>query len=254
MVADDDTRAGEAAGGLPVSGPGSAQCRDLGAVVMRGVWDFDGYVRSINPGHQIVLGWSFKELSSVPSWEFVHPDEQDWLKRCQQMLRTRSDALFGVDLRILSRDGTYLWTRWNARSMPGRRRIRLDGVVISDRAPGQTSPPALVGCWEWHLGTDTATWSQEMFELFGLPARTSVTRDAWLSRTHPADRRPIQRAIQRTLVRHQPFSADHRVQRRCGRCRILHSAGRVITDEHGDPRGIRGITQDRTQHVEAASR
>lgn len=242
MVTTEDQRGDGSPDDVPWRMPGSARCRDLVAVVMRGVWDFDGYVVSINPGHQIVLGWSLQELSSAPSWEFVHPGEQDWTKRCRHRLRARAQALFGVQPRILGRDGTYRWTRWNARAVPHQQRVYADGVEITDAHRRQSSPPALVGCWEWHLPTDTRTWSEEMFHLYGLPAQTRITRDAVLARIHPADRDPVQEAIQRSLTRVAPFTVDHRVQRPCGRCHVLHCAGRVITDEHGTPHRVRGIT------------
>jgi PAS domain-containing protein len=44
--------------------------------VLTGVQDFDGYTVSINPVYQAVLGWSVEELSSVPYWELLHPDDQ----------------------------------------------------------------------------------------------------------------------------------------------------------------------------------
>jgi PAS domain-containing protein len=34
---------------------------------------------SINAAHRAVLGWSLDELSAVPFWELVHPDDQQLL-------------------------------------------------------------------------------------------------------------------------------------------------------------------------------
>lgn len=221
-------------------------------LLMRSVWDFDGYIVSINPAHHIVLGWSIEELSSAPSWEFVHPDNQDWMKRCQRLLLTRSEALFGLELRMLRRDGTYQWTRWNARSVPQQRLLCLDGIEITDHEQTEATPPMLVGSWDWHIRTDTATWSDEMFQIFGLTRPTRVTKDTVLARVHPADRDPLLRAIHRSVACAEPFSTDHRVQHPQRGYRVLHSVGRVITDADGNPQRIRGITQDLTDHTATA--
>ncbi|HEY6558016.1 MAG TPA: PAS domain-containing protein, partial [Polyangiaceae bacterium] len=50
-----------------------------------------------------------------------------------------------------------------------------------------------IGSWEWDLGTNIVTWSDELYRIYGLePQSCSVTFDAFLSRVHPDDRAHIQ--------------------------------------------------------------
>ena len=224
----------------------SARRRDL-PLVMRSVRDFDGYVVSANPAYHTVLGWSIEELSSVPYWELLHPDDQDHtVEDSQQMLLTGPGSLIGLEVRMLSRDGTYRRVRWNARSVPQHERLYAVGVDITDSEPIETGKRVLIGSWDWHIPTNTATWSDGMFEIYGLAPGPPCSREAAVARIHVDDQAAVTRAIQRSLASKEPYVADHRIVHPSGDIRWLHSAGRVIIGDNGDPERIRGITQDVT--------
>src|ERR1700732_1073116 len=66
------------------------------SAVLACVRDFDGYTVSINPAYRAVLGWSVEELSSVPYWELLHPDDQDRSVEVRQwMLLSGPGCVFG---------------------------------------------------------------------------------------------------------------------------------------------------------------
>src|SRR5262245_61940036 len=48
---------------------------------------------------------------------------------------------------------------------------------------------AHVGSWEWDVGQDRVTWSDELYRIYGLDSRTfAATYQAYLERVHPDDR------------------------------------------------------------------
>jgi len=65
--------------------------------VLTCVRDFDGYTVSINPAYQAVLAWSVEELSSVPYWELLHPDDQD--RSVEALSRHRHSPLDPIPVR-----------------------------------------------------------------------------------------------------------------------------------------------------------
>jgi len=244
MAANDDELAAE---WPPTPSTQDSARRGDRSLVMRTVRDFDGYVVSANPAYHTVLGWSIEELSSVPYWELLHPDNQDHtVEDTQQMLLTGPGSLFGLEVWMLSRDGTYRRVCWNARSVPQQERVYSVGVDITDSEPIETVKRVLVGSWDWHVPTNTATWSDGMFEIYGLAPGPPYSQEAAVARIHVDDQTAVTRAIHRSLTSEEPYVADHRIVHPSGDIRWLHSAGRVIVGDNGDPERMRGITQDIT--------
>jgi PAS domain S-box-containing protein len=251
MTANDDELAAEWPPTPNTQDP--ARHRDQ-LLVMRVVRDFDGYVVSVNPAYQTVLGWSIEELSSVPYWELLHPDDQDHtVENSQQMLLSGPGSLIGLEVRMLSRDGSYRLVHWNARSVPQQERVYSVGVDITDSEPIETGKRVLVGSWDWHIPTNTATWSDGMFEIYGLAPRPPCSREAAVAHIHVDDQAAVTRAIHRSLTSEEPYVADHRIVHPSGDIRWLHSAGRVIIGNNGDLERMRGITQDVTARPESRS-
>jgi PAS domain S-box-containing protein len=211
------------------------------------VWDFDGYTLSINPACQDVLGWSVEELSSVPCWELLHPDDQDWsVEARQRMLLSGPGRLLDHRIRMLRRDGTYRCIRWDIHSHQEEQRMHLVGVDITDHEPIVTGKRVLVGSWDWHIPTNTATWSAGMYEIYGLAPGSGCSLETALQRLYIDDQATVERTIRRSLTSGEPYTADHRIVHPDGGIRWLHSAGRVFLDQHGDPERMRGLTWDVT--------
>lgn len=214
---------------------------------MTGAWDFDGYAVSINAVYQAVLGWSVEELSSVPYWELLHPDDQDRAVEVRQrMLLSATGCVSGHEVRMLRRDGTYRRTQWDIRSNPQKERMYLVGVDISDQEPFVTGKRVLVGSWDWHIPTNIATWSDGMFEIYGIPPEPACSQETALQRLYVNDRAAVERAIRHSLASAEPYTADHRIVHPDDGIRWLHSAGRAFLGENGDWQRMRGLTWDVT--------
>lgn len=82
----------------------------------------DGYFKRLNPEWTTVLGWSLEELKARPFLDFVHPDDRQATQVEVVKLAEGADSI-AFENRYLCRDGSYQWLRWNARPVPGRRRI-----------------------------------------------------------------------------------------------------------------------------------
>lgn len=213
-------------------------------MVVRTVRDFDGYVVSANPAYHAVLGWLIEELSSVPYWELLHPDDQDHtVEESQQGLLAGPGSLFDREVRMLSRDGTYRRVRWNAQSVPQQELVYSVGVDITGPEPIKTAKRVPVGSWDWHIPSDTTIWSEGMFEIYGLAPGPPCILETAVARIHVDDQAAVTRAIHRSLATDEPYITDHRIVRPSGDIRWLHSAGRVIKGDNGHPERMRGITQ-----------
>ena len=113
---------------------------------MRAVQDFDGYLLSTNGAYEAVLGWSLDELSTVPFWELVHPEDQDRMMEDREQLLLQGPGRMVADrVRMLCRDGTHRLIRWDLWANAEEERIYLAGADVSDEESFVTDKRFLVG-------------------------------------------------------------------------------------------------------------
>jgi PAS domain-containing protein len=199
------------------------------------------------PAYHAVQGWSVEELSSVPYWELLHPNDKDRSVELSSgccsvdpgaCSTIRSDAVPGRRLSMCS-VGHPVEPR-KAAHIPrrhGHHRSRTD-------RHRQTCPGRLLGLAHPHQHRDLVT--QYVRDL----------RDSTRGDLQPGDR-PATLVRQRSrgcrtghparLTTAEPYTADHRIAHSNGDIRWLHSAGRVFRGENGDPQRMRGLTWDVTE-------
>jgi len=112
----------------------------------------------------------------------------------------------------------------------------------------ETQRLAHVGSWERDLATDIITWSDELYDIFGVqPGEFSTTYTTAINRVHPADREDISRILDQAARDCRPFSYKGRVLRPDGTERIVYTRGAVAVDEAGKPIRLFGTAQDVTE-------
>jgi PAS domain S-box-containing protein len=109
-----------------------------------------------------------------------------------------------------------------------------------------------MGSWEHDFTSGTATWSKELYRIFGLePAEVAPTVEQLLEMIHPDDQarigallRPVFDAPEAQA--HNPIAAEARVVRPDGGVRVLEGRGAVLLDARGRPRRWVGYGRDVT--------
>lgn len=210
------------------------------------VVNFDGYVVAMSDGFRRLFGWSPAELMSVPYWEFVHADDQQSLvESLDRLMRQISEVPLDIHLRALRRDGAWLWTRWQSVADPPSELIFAVGEGTGDGMPaGQER--IHVGTWVRDVESGILDWSDEVFEMFGLPAGTTVDDDRVRALIHPQDLPLVEGAWRASIADEDDHAAQFRVIRPDGTMRTLRSTGRVTVRADGLPVTVRGLTMDVT--------
>ena len=117
-----------------------------------------------------------------------------------------------------------------------------------------------IGLFEWNAATDTAYWSPEHYELFGLEPDSPVSWPRWLEGVHPDDRERVGRNAARLLERGR---LEGQVQSHKDEYRYVRPDGTVVWIEAdtslemvGGEAVIRGAVRDVTErrHAEQALR
>jgi len=111
---------------------------------------------------------------------------------------------------------------------------------------------AQMGTWDWNLGEDTATWSDETKRIFGRsPSDPEVTNEAFYALIHPDDRLRVKTAIERAIAGHSPYEEEFRMGLPDGKIRWVRGKGKVVWDEHGNPQRMIGLNADITERKQA---
>jgi PAS domain S-box-containing protein len=117
----------------------------------------------------------------------------------------------------------------------------------SEQLMVDTQGVAHLGTWEWDISEPTATWSAELYRIYGLtPESYTPTYEKYLEMVHPDDRARVIEATNRVFHEHVPYSHDERIFRPDGTLRHLHTWAHPVLDESGQLIRLVGVCQDIT--------
>jgi PAS domain S-box-containing protein len=111
---------------------------------------------------------------------------------------------------------------------------------------------ANLGSWSWDIRQDRVSWSDQLFEIYGVPRQGfKGTVDQFLSFVHPDDRAQVEDSIDGALRSGKSFSHEERIVRSDGSVRHLQSTGEVVRDEAGAPIRMLGVCLDVTERKQS---
>lgn len=110
---------------------------------------------------------------------------------------------------------------------------------------------ARIGSWQWDIGADEISWSDQMFRMLGFePGEFVPTGEVYNEHVHPEDRELVAAKSDEALQHGTPLDYEHRFVRRDGSTLIVHTRGRIVRDENGTPVRMIGTLQDVTDQRE----
>jgi len=111
---------------------------------------------------------------------------------------------------------------------------------------------ANMGDYDWHIATDTNTWSNQLYRIYGYePQSFNASYEKFLSMLFEEDRERIQGVHQAAYASGEPYQMIERIVRPDGELRYLSSNGQVMRDASGNPERMRGTCIDITDLVHA---
>ena len=214
-----------------------------------------------------ILGYPLEQWFEGPDFwpDHMHPDDRDWaVAFCVDATDRRVDHQF--EYRMIAADGHVVWLSDIVTvHVVDDQSVLLRGVMVditerklaeeklrqSESQLAEAQRLAHVGSWDWDLRSNTVTWSDELYRIFGLqPGEIDVAHEA-MSFIHPEDRDLVLSTVKSSVKNKEPYSFYYRVLRPDGDERIVHSRGHIVSDEHGKPIRVFGATQDVTEHKRA---
>lgn len=214
----------------------------------------DGTISYANPAASRLLGYELNTLVGL-SVEALVPEQQrhhheHWRKSFNQSGRSRPMNQLGT-LIARHQSGRAIPVHIELSSLPGpaTQRVVLATLIPRDDNAAimeQLQQDAGVGTWEWDLDKDQLSWSQGVYEMFGLdPNRFEASYEAYLSVVHPDDREPVDRHVNASMENSEPYEIEYRIVRK-GEIRHLLERNYLHPDSDGVVRHMWGSIIDIT--------
>lgn len=114
---------------------------------------------------------------------------------------------------------------------------------------------AHIGSWDLNLFSNTLTWSDEVYRIFGLkPQQFKATYEAFLENVHPDDREQVNQAYTESVEKKIPYNIVHRLVPKNGITKYVNECCQTYYDDNGKPIRSIGTVQDITQRMQAGKK
>jgi two-component system cell cycle sensor histidine kinase/response regulator CckA len=132
-------------------------------------------------------------------------------------------------------------------------RLRAEKVLQQSQASlANAQRIAHLGNCDWDIPNDFVSFSDEMYDIFGISkSEFGGTFNDLMALFLPEDSDWIQKAVDDALAGIKPLDIEHRIIRRDGQQRYLHSLAEVIMNRQGKPASMTGSIQDITERKRA---
>ncbi len=202
------------------------------------------------------------------SWlSLIHPQDLAYVKH-EIATAKISFSKSSIHHRILLKDGSvkYLLTEcryeFNAEGNPigmyGIAHDETDKVnsknklIHNEMRMKEAQALAHVGHWELDFNTGIGIWSDESLKIYGLgPDEYVQSYDSWLSFIHPEDMDYVMKVIKDGEKDFRGSSFVHRIIKKDGTIRWIHSQSRFDFDKDRKLIGLHGVSHDITEAKEA---
>lgn len=108
---------------------------------------------------------------------------------------------------------------------------------------------AKFGSWEWKKADNIVTWSDELYEIFGIEKTDEpITFEDYVAYIHPDDIKLVTDHIQQASMESMAFSFDHRIVLPNGVVRYIYSNGQSYSNKKGVVTHMIGTARDITEN------
>jgi PAS domain S-box-containing protein len=106
---------------------------------------------------------------------------------------------------------------------------------------------ANAGIWYWDIPSGKLTWSDELFNLFGLSPNIEASFDIWLNVIHADDRQKAMDSVNEAIQHHTFLENEYRIVTPAKNVRWINALGNTMYDENDKPLSMSGICIDITE-------
>ncbi|HUG40382.1 MAG TPA: ATP-binding protein [Longimicrobiales bacterium] len=232
--------------------------------------DTGGHIATWNVGAQRMKGYTDAEIIGEHYGVFYTPEAAaEDAPRSHLEKAAAEDRYEGEGWRV-RKDGSRFWAhvvitalRDDAGALVGFgkitgnktvERLAQEALLGRERQLAEAQSIAHLGSWEYQVGEDRVTWSDELYRIFGVTTGRPMDLTAYAERLHPEDRERVLAEVRRALESGEPFAFEHRVMRPGGDVRHVQSRGEAVSGPDGAVVRLVGTALDITDLKRAEER
>ncbi|MCB1139354.1 MAG: response regulator [Leptospiraceae bacterium] len=238
-----------------------------GQVARVGGWQMDMQTRALSwtdVTYDILELDRESELNFDRLMDYFAPQEKKRISSLFSMAITHGEP-YDVEVPLTTARGNRRWIAASGRPVfEAGRCVRMYGSIqdITDRKKMEeklqhttdllmrTEHVAGLGSWEWDLQTGEVVWSDELFNIFGVPPEQgSPSIAAQDSLFTPESSQRIERALERAIQKAMPYFIEVEGVRKDGKHIFGIATGLPLKNEKGEVVRLYGSFQDITQRA-----
>jgi PAS domain S-box-containing protein len=124
-----------------------------------------------------------------------------------------------------------------------------DALRESEARLSHALQSASMGSWYWDIEEDKRYFDDQTFRLLGIsPSTFTGKAEEFFSAIHPDDIGKVKAALARTMENDVPYEPEYRAIWPDGSTHYITARGRLVRDDNGRPKKVRGIIWDVTEH------
>ncbi len=199
---------------------------------------------------------NFLDLFSVEE----KPTARTHLVQIKRAIEKQITDVCDFESSVITKDGEKIWVNWSQKN--DKDKIYISGDDITEftrkqedllnrqRQLSEAESIGRMGHWQWIVGENDISWSEEIFRIFGVDSnhfQPTIKRIEQM--VHRRDLARVIQAFQRALIEKQNYDMEFRVTRPGGEVRYLQCEGRCEKNEDNEIIALYGILQDITERT-----
>jgi len=225
---------------------------------------------SVSDEYPRLLGFDPAEFhTDMQEWQQnLHPDDRDYVLMTLQQNLASGDVC-EMEYRRKTKAGDWLWLHtvgqvieWDKKGQPlrgvgvhtditGRKQAELK-LLESESRLQEAQRYAHIGYWDLLRDSTIATWSEQMYIIFGLAADVESGPETLCDILNESDCSSFMASLQHSFATGEEHHIEYQINRRNdGELRWIECRGYPIIDAHGEVERISGFIQDITERKNA---
>ncbi|KAA0131449.1 PAS domain-containing protein [Gimesia chilikensis] len=229
------------------------------------VWTMtpDAKTEEDSPSWREFTGQTYEEWKGKGWVDAIHPDDRERTLNQWQTAFEKREPL-ACEYRLSHRDGGWCWTsvravpqlnaegevlRWVGMNFDISRQKQMQQELESNEKRLLMALKAGgLAAWEWR--PEESFWSDELYELLGVPRSTTACPETFFSCVHEDDLPGLQQAWGDAISGVKHYDTTFRIIRPDGQIRWVAGVGEIFRDQQGNVMQIFGLNWDFTQERE----
>lgn len=220
----------------------------------------DGYLKKTNPALVKLLGYTEKELVTVPYIEFLHPEDRKAIPLGNKLTFKKYTST-SFEGRVRKSSGEYCWVSWSVVLIVEMNLIYVVGKDITDKKISEQKLREAVdryemiteatsaSIWEWEFGAPTSYWhGNKMKYLLGASdADDGNSYLDWERNVHPEDLPGIMAQMENIFKSKDEYLVnEYRYKNIFGQYMYVRNRARIIRNKNGEAVRLIGVMDDNT--------